>query len=101
MKLFIDDERVAPDGWFLAKTNGFAMDVIFTQGKKITHVSFDHDNGDAQNGFIPAVKYACENLPKSVEMTVHSSNPIGRKNIIALCKDYGFKCRQVKYYVDN
>lgn len=41
MKLFIDDERPSPDGWFLVKSFHEALDLITDDYGDITHIAFD------------------------------------------------------------
>lgn len=41
MKLYVDDERPAPEGWTLAKTFHEAYALLSEEGHKFTHVSFD------------------------------------------------------------
>jgi len=87
MKVYLDDERVAPEGWLQVRWPDEAS--RFLQAGNVTHLSLDHDLGDDQRGtgydvllwieqevalsrFIP---------PASIE--VHSANPAGRKRMLA------------------
>ena len=47
MKLWLDDERPAPEGWYWVKTGAAAIACLLDQGDDpITHMSFDHDLAD-------------------------------------------------------
>lgn len=87
MKIYLDDERVAPAGWTQVRWPDEAIKLL--QAGAVTHLSLDHDLGDDQRGtgydvllwieqevalrqFIP---------PASIE--VHSANPAGRKRMLA------------------
>jgi len=83
MKLWLDDERNAPEGWKRVYSASEAIDLIKNGG--IKEISLDHDLGEnkatgylvatciegmAQAGLIPRIKW-----------NVHSMNPVGRKKI--------------------
>ena len=81
MKVYLDDERLAPDGWQQAR---WPEDAIrFLETGMVTHISLDHDLGDddrgtgygiilwieeavATRGFVPPV------------ITIHSANTSAR-----------------------
>jgi len=81
MKVYLDDERFAPDGWQQAR---WPEDAIrFLETGMVTHISLDHDLGDddrgtgygiilwieeavATRGFVPPV------------ITIHSANTSAR-----------------------
>ena len=85
MKVYLDDERIAPIGWVQCR---WAQDVIeLLQRENVTHLSLDHDLGDdsistgydvikwieeavALRGFIPP------------HIAVHSANPSGREKMM-------------------
>lgn len=84
MKLWIDDERVPPDGWVWAKTYEDAMDYI--NNHPVTHISFDHDLGQRKTGYDIAKhieEMAVRGLMPQIDWSVHSANPVGRRNIHA------------------
>jgi len=84
VKLFVDDERGAPDGWTIARTFEEAMAILATG--RVTHLSLDNDMGLEQEeghviltyleramhqvGFMP---------PKNIK--IHSANPAARKQM--------------------
>jgi hypothetical protein len=86
MKVFLDDERVPPEGWIQVRRPEEAVELLKTGS--VTEISLDHDLGDdagrtgydvilwieeavASQGFAP---------PKIV---VHSANPSARQKMEA------------------
>ena len=51
MKLYLDDQRPAPEGWALVKTPEEAIDLL--KSTRVTHLSLDHDLGlsDDRTGY--------------------------------------------------
>jgi len=43
MKVYLDDERVAPDGWVQVRWKDKAIELLQTGA--VTHLSLDHDLG--------------------------------------------------------
>jgi hypothetical protein len=54
------------------------------------YISFDHDLGLGKSGYDIA-KYLVEHQIKIAGFTVHSMNPVGRKNIIQLLTHYNYQ----------
>lgn len=102
MKIWLDDIRPAPDGWFwvkdavtaiaIIKKDGFIVgDDKFPNGyenaEDVTEISFDHDLGpgyEGNTGYRVAClieQLAAHNQIKPIKWTIHSANPVGRKNI--------------------
>jgi hypothetical protein len=48
MKVFLDDERVTPDGWVRVYWPDEAIDLL--KSGQVTEISLDHDLGDDQRG---------------------------------------------------
>lgn len=48
MKLFLDDERAAPEGWVRVRWPEEAIELLKTG--KVTDLSLDHDLGDDERG---------------------------------------------------
>jgi len=86
MKIYLDDERITPEGWVRAYWPQEVIALLEQGG--VTHVSLDHDLGDdergtgydvilwveeavALRGFIPPI------------MTVHSANSSARQKMLA------------------
>lgn len=76
MKLWLDDERPAPDGWYWVKTASEAIHALecmrdaaklprLWEGKDvvITHMSFDHDLADVHYEYFMAGQVLAEDHP--------------------------------------
>ena len=48
MKVYLDDERIAPDGWTQVRWPDEAIELLKTG--QVTHLSLDHDLGDDERG---------------------------------------------------
>ena len=48
MKLFLDDEREAPEGWVRVRWPGEVIELLMTG--QVTDLSLDHDLGDDKRG---------------------------------------------------
>lgn len=86
MKLYLDDERTAPDGWVQVRWPDEAIELL-KQGV-ITHLSLDHDLGDDQRGTGYDVLLWIEQevaLQRFVppDITIHSANPAARQRMLA------------------
>jgi hypothetical protein len=80
IRLWIDDVRPAPQGWYWAHTSTEA--ILFFQNKLIDEVSFDHDSGDGDDFIRVALwleEMACFNQYHRVKWNIHSANPVGRE----------------------
>jgi hypothetical protein len=85
MKIYLDDERTPPDGWILARSVPVLTHLLQTQ-KDITNLSLDHDLGeDELTGYdfmrwleAQVFKGTIKKIP---EITFHTANPTGRKNM--------------------
>ena len=86
MKLFLDDERIPPEGWIRVRWPEEAIEILKTG--KVVELSLDHDLGDDEHGTGYDVilwieqAVATENFvpPK---ITVHSANPPAREKMEA------------------
>lgn len=89
MKLYVDDIRIAPEGWTQAWNAKEAL--LFLQKGDVTHMSLDHDLGDP--GEPTGYDIMCwleqwvymEDVPVPY-ITFHTANPVGRANMQA-CLD--------------
>ena len=91
-KLFIDDERhPVTDDWMIARSSQEAIELLQYYGIP-QEIAFDHDLGgdDTSMRYIRALIDFMDTLdvkfPKDFKYSVHSQNPIGRKNIESLMK---------------
>lgn len=92
MKIWLDDERPAPDGWEWAKNHADFLALI-QYPPEIDAVSFDHDMGDGwPSGYDSArslLKRLIEwDLPLPPFTEIHSQNPVGAARIRELLEDY-------------
>lgn len=92
MKLWLDDLRPIPreEGWVLAHSVNEAISIM--GDTKISFASLDHDLGDwAPDGGdgVKLVLWMIENERWPSEgIEVHSMNPVGAQNMIALIDQY-------------
>jgi len=90
MKIWLDDLRPAPKGWLWCKSVTEAQ--IALRSGAVENLSLDHDLGNQDDGDgIKLVLWLCEAekfWPRS-RPTVHSRNPVGRENMLALIQRYG------------
>ena len=92
-KIWIDDERLAPEGYRWCKNYNQAIAIIdyFSKCENgIDIICFDHDLGEEKSGYDIA-RYIAEHQIPIESYEVHTANPAGRKNIIQLLNHYGYK----------
>lgn len=95
VKLWVDDLRPAPRGWYWATSVDEAIGILMDC--YVDTMSLDHDLGDEGGGDtiklvqkivwlqeVAGVKVWPENRP-----LIHSMNPVGRDNMNALIDRYG------------
>ena len=95
MRIWLDDVRAAPDGWYWLKTAEeaiahFNIDAWFGDRHKdcvraITDISLDHDLGENKKTGYDVVKFIEQMVVEKgylpPNMTIHSQNPVGRENM--------------------
>lgn len=82
MKIYLDDERITPEGWHRTYTPQETIELLKT--RKVTDLSLDHDLGDDAGigtGYdvllwLEEEIYNDNSFPVP-EMKVHSANPAG------------------------
>lgn len=89
MKIYLDDERVAPEGWTQARWPQEVIEALQLGG--VTHVSLDHDLGDDDRGTGYDVLLWIEERValhgfKPPSMKVHSANVSARVKMEAAIK---------------
>ena len=104
MRLWLDDLRKPPFGYVWVKTYDEAVAALaLTSFDGCTTISLDHDlaeehySGDfsrAKSGYDIA-KFIVENNIKLDYITVHSFNPVGAANMVALLRNAGYVVRRV------
>ena len=83
MRIFLDDMRTPPEGFRLCRTAQDAL--ILLKSGTVTFISFDHDLGVGPTGYDVASyieKAVYEGRISCPGWAVHSSNPVGRENIV-------------------
>lgn len=89
-KLYLDDLRSVPQGFIGVRSYAEFVTYIETNGLP-DFISFDHDLGLQENGFDCAkwlVNYCLDNEMELPDFTVHSQNPVGKKNIESLLNNF-------------
>lgn len=97
MKLWIDDVRPAPDGYYWIKSVNKAKHLIcvwtFQMFKDIELIDIDHDAGDyASDGgdYIKLLDWL-EAGGWNIPIRIHSMNPVGVQNMRAIIHRNGWK----------
>ena len=85
-KLWIDDIRVAPEGWLWAKSSKEALAMLNDPKLIIDEISFDHDLGGDDTTipvaeFLEEIAYERQDTFPWVKWHIHSANPIGARNL--------------------
>lgn len=85
MKIYLDDLRENPYPDFIPIRNAPEAISLVETGE-VTHISFDHDLGEPENGSGYDVAVRIEELAYHgkigrIEWMIHSANPVGRVNI--------------------
>ena len=81
MRLWVDDLRPAPEGWYWAKTSDHAIEMLILGRSDITEMSLDHDLG-GHDTTRPIVSWLCDQYAAGNNywpdiIHVHSANPVG------------------------
>ena len=84
MKIYLDDERVAPEGWIQTRWSDETIELLKQGG--VTHVSLDHDLGDDERGTGYDVLLWLEEAVATTdfivpECSVHSANSSAREKM--------------------
>jgi hypothetical protein len=89
MRLYLDDLRDLPPGFDLAVRSADEALALLRTGR-VTFLSFDHDLGTEATGDTVArwiEQAAFEGTLAPLGWTVHSANPVGRRNIEAALRN--------------
>ena len=91
MKLWIDDVRPAPTGYFWAKSVNVAKEYILCNDIEI--LDMDHDAGDYANDGGDYIKLLdwLEETGRNYPIRIHSLNPVGRENMRVIIRRNGWK----------
>jgi hypothetical protein len=87
MKLWIDDERPAPNGWYWAETSADAIEWI--ERMAFSEVSFDHDLGGDDTTRKVVLWMLDNNITWPPIVRVHTANPVGREWLEGMINRYG------------
>lgn len=101
MKLWIDDVREAPKGYFWVQSVAEARNAICYSewnhehigGSKIELIDIDHDAGDYAwlgGDYIELLNWL-EETGRNYPIRIHSMNPIGRENMRRIIQRNGWK----------
>lgn len=91
MKLWVDDERPAPEGWVWAKTSETAIGLVMLANytdTPVVEISLDHDLG-GDDTTRPLVLWMAEQEIWPEIVRVHTQNPVGREWIEGMIERYG------------
>ena len=92
IKLYLDDIRnPKSEGWIVARSYKEFVDSISNHGLP-EEISFDHDLGENSETGYDCAKWLCDycwtnGLPIPT-WNVHSANPVGRDNIVAILQNF-------------
>ena len=87
MKLWVDDLREPPEGWYWAKTSAHAIEMLILGRSDITVMSLDHDLG-GDDTTRPVVMWMCENEQWPKVIQIHTANPVGREWLEGMISRY-------------
>lgn len=94
MKLFVDDERPAPEGWVLAKTSHEALTILalaYRDDVPPEAISLDHDLSTVMyedDTTRPVMLWLCEMDWWPTELYVHTANPYGEEWLVGMARRY-------------
>lgn len=86
MKLWVDDLRPAPNGWYWAETSADALEWL--SRFDCDEISFDHDLG-GDDTTRPVVLWMAEHNDWPTVCRVHTANPVGREWLVGMINRYG------------
>lgn len=91
MKLWLDDVREAPEGWFRVTSSAAALAYLRYESDKLEAISLDHDLGLWDTG-MPVAEALAKNVDKlfHIRVYVHSMNPVGAERMKQVLRDAGW-----------
>lgn len=96
MKLWIDDVRPAPNGYYWCKRVKEAINIInYSRGNSdIELIDIDHDAGDYAEfyggDYINVLNWMEANGVNNIPIHIHTMNVVGRMNMEAICRRNGW-----------
>ena len=100
MKIWVDDIRPAPEGWYQARSVNVAKEMIIANWENIEMLSIDYDSGDYNKfggDYINILKWLEEEEHKTNKkivtfpIRIHSMNPAGAQNMRNIIKYNNWK----------
>lgn len=99
LKVYLDDERIAPEGWVQVRWPDEAIKLL--QTGSVSHLSLDHDLGDDQRGTGYDVllwieqEVVLSKFTPPPKIEVHSANPAARKRMLAAIESIQIRLMQI------
>lgn len=90
MKLWVDDIRPAPEGWYQARSVNVAKEMIIANYPNIEIISLDYDSGDYNKfggdyinilKWLEEAEYQYNRKIATFLIHIHSMNPVGVQNM--------------------
>lgn len=97
MKIWIDDTRPAPEGYYWCKSVNHAKRVILDPHIQYSHtielIDIDHDAGDYAPDGGDYIKFLdwLEETGRNYPIHIHSMNPVGVENMRRIIQRNGWK----------
>ncbi|MGW5519105.1 cyclic-phosphate processing receiver domain-containing protein [Nocardia africana] len=96
MKLFVDDERPAPEGWTLIKTSLETialMHQLRERGETLEALSLDHDLGTRMETYEdetsrPIMLWMCQHDWWPRQLYIHTANSVGQEWLVGMARRY-------------
>lgn len=104
INVYVDDLRLCPEGFTIARTYEEAVELLINNNVDI--LSLDHDLGQYNDGRLrktgyDLVKFICENNIKINKIYLHTDNPVGKDNMyetLEACKRRDIIDNGIKVY---
>ena len=96
MRLWVDDVRPAPEGYWLAQSvtqAKLAIQIVENSSEPIELIDIDHDAGDYANDggdYINLLNWL-EETGRNYPIRIHSMNPVGVANMRRIIQRNGWK----------
>lgn len=96
MKLWVDDVRPAPEGYWLAQSvrqAKLAIQIVENSSEPIELIDIDHDAGDYANDGGDYINFLnwLEETGRNYPIRIHSMNPVGVANMRRIIQRNGWK----------
>jgi hypothetical protein len=88
VKLWVDDEREAPEGWEWVASIEEAKAFLGSPFIRVEILSLDHDLGENKGTGYDLLKWIHEKSCWPAVVDLHTMNPVGRENMRAFLDRY-------------